>query len=113
MMGRLLGYRSPIYGRRTAQLKVKPLGFFQARDFLPGYTLEEFVKAYGILGGTPAYLLRFDDSVSIEENLKRYFQPDSFLYGDARFILREELDEPRNYFAIMEAVARGRQRSER
>ena len=28
MMEKLLGYKSPIYGRRTAQLKVSPLGFF-------------------------------------------------------------------------------------
>lgn len=108
MMEKLLGYKSPIYGRRTAQLKVSPLGFFEARAFLPGYPLEEFVKAYGILGGTPAYLLEFDDSMGIEENLKAYFRPDSFLYGDARFVLMEELDEPRNYFAVMEAIARGK-----
>ncbi|QDA31398.1 ATP-binding protein [Thermococcus indicus] len=108
MMERLLGYKSPIYGRRTAQLRVNPLGFFGARAFLPRYSIEEFVRAYGILGGTPAYLLEFDDSKSIEENLKSYFQPDSFLYGDARFVLMEELDEPRNYFAIMESIARGK-----
>jgi len=108
MMEKLLGYKSPIYGRRTAQLKVSPLGFFEARAFLPGYSLEEFVRAYGILGGTPAYLLEFDDSKSIKENLRAYFRPDSFLYGDARFVLMEELDEPRNYFAVMEAVAGGK-----
>ncbi|USS41610.1 ATP-binding protein [Thermococcus aggregans] len=108
MMERLLGYKSPIYGRRTAQLKVSPLDFFEARDFLRGYSLENFVKAYGILGGTPAYLLEFNDSKSIEENLLDYFRPDSFLYGDARFVLMEELEEPRNYFAVMEAIARGK-----
>ncbi|WP_456326528.1 ATP-binding protein [Palaeococcus sp. (in: euryarchaeotes)] len=108
MMEKLLGYRSPLYGRRTAQMKLKPLGFFDARAFLPGYSTEEFVMAYGILGGTPAYLLEFDDSKGIVENLRGYFRPDSFLYGDALFVLREELEEPRNYFAIMEAIARGK-----
>jgi len=108
MMEKLLGYKSPIYGRRTAQLRVSPLGFFEAREFLPRYSVEDFVKAYGILGGTPAYLLEFDDSKGIEGNLRNYFRPDSFLYSDARFVLREELEEPRNYFAIMEAVARGK-----
>uniref|UniRef100_A0A7C3YEN2 ATP-binding protein n=1 Tax=Geoglobus ahangari TaxID=113653 RepID=A0A7C3YEN2_9EURY len=108
MMEKLLGYRSPIYGRRTGQLKLHPLDFFDARGFLPKYSMEEFVKAYSILGGTPAYLLEFSDDSSLEENLKNYFKPDSFLYSDAYFILREELDEPRNYFAIMEAIARGK-----
>ncbi|BAA30074.1 496aa long hypothetical protein [Pyrococcus horikoshii OT3] len=107
MTERLLGYKSPLYGRRTAQLKLKPLDFFNAREFLPKYSLEDFVRVYGILGGTPAYLLEFSDEKSLEENLKSYFRVDSLLYGDALFILREELDEPRNYFAIMEAIARG------
>ncbi|WP_457754177.1 ATP-binding protein [Thermococcus sp.] len=108
MMEKLLGYKSPLYGRRTAQMKLKPLNFFSAKEFFPQYSLEEFVKVYGILGGTPAYLLEFDDEKSIEENLLDYFRADSFLYGDALFILREELEEPRNYFAIMEAIARGK-----
>ncbi|NJF24874.1 ATP-binding protein [Thermococcus sp. Bubb.Bath] len=108
MMERLLGYKSPLYGRRTAQLKLKPLDFFSAREFLPRYSPEDFVRVYGILGGTPAYLLEFSDEKSLEENFKGYFRVDSFLYGDALFVLREELDEPRNYFAIMEAIARGK-----
>ncbi|MFA4662248.1 ATP-binding protein [Pyrococcus kukulkanii] len=108
MMERLLGYKNPLYGRRTGQMKITSLDFFNARKFLPRYSIEDFVKAYGILGGTPAYLLQFDDRVSIEENLRRYFRPDSFLYGDAMFIFREEVNEPRNYFAIMEAIARGK-----
>ncbi len=107
MMERLLGYRSPIYGRRTGQLKLHPLDFFDSKSFLPKYPLEEFVKVYSILGGTPAYLLEFSDERSLEENLRDYFRPDSFLYSDALFILREELEEPRNYFAIMEAIAKG------
>ncbi|ALM74713.1 ATP-binding protein [Thermococcus barophilus] len=108
MVEKLLGYKSPLYGRRTAQMKLKPLNFFSAKEFFPRYSLEEFVKVYGILGGTPAYLLEFNDEKSIEENLRDYFRADSFLYGDALFILREELEEPRNYFAIMEAIARGK-----
>ncbi len=108
MMERLLGYKSPIYGRRTAQLRLKPLGFFQIRDFLPRYSWEDLVKVYGILGGNPAYLLEFDDRLSVEQNLLRYFRVDSILYQDALFILREELEDPRNYFAIIEAIARGR-----
>ena len=108
MMEKLLGYKSPLYGRRTAQIKLKPMDFFSAREFLPRYSLEDFVKVYGILGGTPAYLLEFDDKKSIQENLRNYFVSGSFLYQDAIFVIREELDEPRNYFAIMEAIARGK-----
>jgi len=108
MMEKLLGYKSPIYGRRTAQLRLKPLGFFHIRDFFPKYDWENLIKVYGILGGNPAYLLEFDDRLSIKQNLLRYFRLDSILYQDALFILREELEDPRNYFAIIEAIAKGR-----
>ena len=108
MMEKLLGYKSPIYGRRTAQLRLKPLGFLQIGDFFPKYDWEDLVKVYGMLGGNPAYLLEFDDGLSIEQNLLRYFRIDSILYQDALFILREELEDPRNYFAIIEAIAKGK-----
>lgn len=108
MMEKLLGYKSPIYGRRTAQLRLKPLGFFQIRDFFPKYDWENLIKVYGVLGGSPAYLLEFDDRLSIEQNLMKYFRVDSILYQDALFILREELEDPRNYFAIIEAIAKGK-----
>lgn len=108
MMEKLLGYKSPIYGRRTAQLNLKPVDFFSTKYFLMGYSTEDLVRSYGILGGTPAYLLEFNDKISIEENLLHYFKNSSFLYQDAFFVLREELDEPRNYFAIMEVVAKGK-----
>jgi len=108
MMEKLLGYKSPIYGRRTAQINLKPIDFFNAREFLPRYSLEDFIKAYGILGGSPAHLLEFDDNKTIKENLLEYLRSDSLLYQDAFFVLREELEEPRNYFAMMEAVAAGK-----
>ncbi len=109
MMEKLLGYKSPIYGRRTGQLKMTPLDFFNARKFFPRTPIEDFVRAYSILGGTPAYLLEFEEGLTLEENLtENYFRQDSLLYGDAEFILREELDRPRLYFAILEAIARGR-----
>jgi len=76
MMEKLLDYSSPVYGRRTGQLKLHPLDFSDARGFLPKYSMEEFVKVYSILGGTPAYLLEFSDDKSLEENLKNYFKPD-------------------------------------
>ena len=108
MMEKLLGYKNPLYGRRTAQLDLKPMDFFSAKSFLPRYSVRDFVRVYGAVGGTPTYLLEFSDKLDFRKNLLNYFKRNSFLYQDALFVLREELDEPRNYFAIMEAVARGK-----
>ncbi len=109
MMERISGYGSPLYGRRTGQILLRPLRFHQIGGFFPRYRWDDLVRVYGILGGTPAYLREFSDGLSPLGNLReRYLRPDSLLYMDAPFILREELPDPRNYFAIMEAVARGR-----
>ena len=34
----------------------------------------------------------------------------SFLYDEVRFVLQQELREPRNYFAILQAIAAGKTR---
>lgn len=100
-----LGYKSPIYGRRTGQVLLEPLGFFEAQKFFPKFSLEEKIQAFAILGGTPAYLEQFEDNLSLFENLEKHLLPkDSFLYKDAQFILREELSEPQFYFSILKAL---------
>ncbi len=57
MMESLLGYKSPLYGRRTEQMLINPLPFRDACQFFPKkLSKEQKVVFYGVLGGTPAYL---------------------------------------------------------
>lgn len=110
MMESILGYKSPLYGRRTEQFLIEPLDFANAVEFFPeNMQNEKKVEFYSILGGTPAYLMEFDYRESIEQNLlKNLLQKNKFLYQDVIFVLREELEEPRNYFAILRAIAKGK-----
>ena len=110
MMEESLGYKSPLYGRRTEQMLLEPLGFSQASEFFPeGMAIGRKIEFYAVLGGTPAYLLEFDYARALEHNLlANCLQKTKFLYQDALFVLREELSEPRNYFAILRAVSQGR-----
>lgn len=111
MMEELLGYKSPIYGRRTEQMLLKPLNFFQTREFFPSRETEDIVEIYSILGGTPGYLLEFDREKSLEENIKeKMLRKQSFLHQDVPFVLREELREPRNYFSILHSISKGNTR---
>ncbi|MBI2548533.1 ATP-binding protein [Candidatus Woesearchaeota archaeon] len=113
MMERVVGYKSPIYGRRTEQMLIEPLKFKDATAFIPGsLSMNNKIAYYAIVGGTPAYLLEFDYNRSLEQNLlENYLQKTKFLYHDALFVLREELNEPRNYFAILRAISRGKNTS--
>ena len=105
----VLGYRSPLYGRRTGQWRLTDIPFFHIEEFLSGYTVEDLVKVYGVVGGIPAYLLQFNPDKSFDENVvENVLSKGAFLYEEAEVLLREELREPANYFAILQAVASGR-----
>src|SRR3989338_6956924 len=109
MMEELLGKKSPIYGRRTEQILLEPLKFHDACLFFPkSMSFKEKVINYSILGGMPAYLLEFDFRKSLRENLiENVLRKNKFLYEDILFTLREELNEPRNYFSILYSIAKG------
>ncbi len=102
----VLGGRSPLYGRRTGQLLLKPLAFSSILKFVGN--AESAVYAYAVFGGTPAYIIGYDRSKSIFENIRKLvLRQDSFMYKDVEFLLREELREPRYYFAILSSIAKG------
>ena len=107
----VLGHKSPLYGRRTGQLLVHPLQLRTLKDFFPGYSPEERITAYAILGGVPAYLIQFSDKLSIRQNIERQIlKPTAFLHDEVRFILMEELRDPKHYLSILQSIAFGNTR---
>jgi AAA+ ATPase superfamily predicted ATPase len=104
----VLGYRSPLYGRRTGSWRVEPLSFRDARSFIPRYGFEDAVRVWAAAGGVPMYLRLFDDGLEFEENLKKaVFTKGSLLYDEGYFLLREELREPSTYLALLKYLAAG------
>lgn len=111
MEKQVLGYRAPLYGRRTGQWQLQPLGFGDAVGFFPDYSPEDRVRAYAVLGGIPAYLQQFDPRHPLLRNLEdRLLTPGSYLHEEPRLLLLQELGEPGRYFAILEAIANKRTR---
>ncbi|NJE62464.1 ATP-binding protein [Thermococcus sp. 21S7] len=109
MMERLLGHRSPLYGRRTMQLDVTPLRYWHVPEFLPAYSPENWMRVYGVADGIPLYLNQFDGNSSFWENVERLFlRKESPLYTEAEFLLRQEFREPARYFSILKAIAFGK-----
>ncbi|MGB9812774.1 MAG: ATP-binding protein [Thermovenabulum sp.] len=104
----VLSYKSPLYGRRTAQMVIEPFNFFESRKFFPRYDFEDQVMAYGILGGIPQYLNNFDDTKDIYENIKaKILDKVSYLYEEPKLLLKQEVREPAMYNSIIEAIASG------
>ena len=67
--------------------------------------------AYGIVGGTPQYLMQLNDNFSIEENIKNtHLNPTSFIFEEPNSLLKQEVREPAIYNAVITAIATGSSR---
>lgn len=108
MEDHVLAYKAPLYGRRTAQMKILPFDFEESCAYFQKFSPEDMALIYGIVGGTPQYLLQMDEQISVEENIKNTFlNPSSSIYEEPENLLKQEVREPALYNAIITAVASG------
>ena len=108
MEDQVLAYKAPLYGRRTAQLKIEPFDFFKSSLFFNNFSNEDKALAYGIIGGTPQYLIQINDKLSIEQNIKEiYLNQSSAIFEETENLLKQEVREPAIYTAIITAIATG------
>ncbi len=108
MEDNVLAYKAPLYGRKTAQIKLLPFSFWETCRYFTGFSAEDKALIYGIVGGTPQYLLQMNDSLSVAENIKNTFlNPTSSLYEESENLLKQEVREPSLYNAIITAIANG------
>jgi len=104
----VLGEKSPLYGRRTGQILLKPFSYREAAEFHAGLSLAQKAMTYFICGGIPLYLRYFDPHRSILQNIEQALLNElAPLYREPDFLLREELREVENYYMILMALAEG------
>ena len=112
MENQVMGYQSPLYGRRTAQFRILPFEYKQAANYL-GDRFSNTDKAvlYGITGGVPLYLSLIDNEISVADNIKlNFFKPSGFLFEEPGNLIKQECREPAQYNAIIKAIAGGASR---
>ena len=108
MEDHVLAYKAPLYGRRTAQLKIRPFDFFESCRYFKRFSIFDKALAYGMVGGTPQYLSQIDDRLSIEDNIKNtYLNPASSFFEEPTNLLKQEVREPAIYNAVITAIASG------
>lgn len=111
MEDHVLAYKAPLYGRRTAQMKLVPFDFEETCHYFQHFSEEDKALIYGIVGGTPQYLLQMNDELTIEDNIKEtYLNPTSALFEEPENLLKQEVREPALYNAIITAIATGASR---
>lgn len=111
MEEQVLGFKSPLFGRRTSQLRLDGFDYFDAGQLLGNASKEDIIAYYACLGGTPHYLNQIKLSRSFEENLTDlYFDPHGYLFSEPVMLLQQELREPAMYNTVISAIASGSSR---
>jgi len=108
MESQTLSYSSPLYGRRTGQIKLKQIPFRHYNEFFPDKTAKELIEYYSITGGVPKYIELFYDSKDIYTAIeKNVLSKSSFLYDEPNFLLQREVSDIGSYFSIIKTIAAG------
>lgn len=108
MQNQVLGYESPLYGRRTAQFKIEPLSYKETAVFNPSLSDEQNAWIYGITGGIPHYINKLSVRDSLDEAIiDNVFDRSGYLFEEPENLLKQELREPGIYNSIITAVAEG------
>lgn len=111
MVSQTLSYSSPLYGRRTAQIRLGQIPFKYYHEFYDKtITEDDLITLYSITGGVPLYIKTFSNSEhhGIYENIKNnILNRNSYLYEEPNFLLKHEVDNPKDYFNILKVIADG------
>lgn len=102
-----LSYESPLYGRRTAQIRLTPLTFTDVYAAQP-QPFENAVAQYAVTGGVPKYMEFFLPEEDLMEQIKQVvLSKNGFLYEEPSFLLKDEVQSAVNYFSIICGIANG------
>ena len=108
MTSQVLNYNSPLYGRRTSQIKLKQIDFSYYHEFNEKLSLDEQIMRYAVTGGVPKYINIFQDEEDIYTTIKKnILSTNAFLYAEPEFLLQKEVSEIGSYFSILKTIAAG------
>ncbi|MCD8379554.1 MAG: ATP-binding protein [Lachnospiraceae bacterium] len=104
----VLGYESPLYGRRTAQFKIQALTYREMTVFYPALSFQDQALLYGVTGAIPHYINKLDVKDDLDEAiLDNLLEPSCYLFEEPENLLKQELREPAVYNSVLSAVASG------
>lgn len=108
MLSQTLDYGSPLYGRRTAQIRMGQIPFSCYGEFFPGRGLRDCIERYAVTGGVPKYIELFGDEDDLYDSIdRRVLNRSGYLYDEPHFLLQQEVTEVGSYFSIIRAIAAG------
>ena len=108
MENQLVNYKSPLYGRRTAQIKLRPLDYYDSAKFLTHWEPSERLYGYAVAGGIPQYLLMIGQGVNLKSAImENLLKNTGALFEEPMNLMKQEMREPATYNSIIMAIAEG------
>ncbi|MEI6287772.1 MAG: ATP-binding protein [Bacillota bacterium] len=108
MESQTLNYTSPLYGRRTGQIRLKQLAYAEMRPVFADDGAYARILRYSVCGGVPKYAEAFIGRGDLLEQISRdVLDKNGFLYEEPFFLLSKELTSTGNYFSLLKTIAAG------
>lgn len=106
----VVGYGAATYGRRTGSLRLRPFPWSEVGAFVPGWSVEDRIRAWAVFGGVPYYLRELERWDTLPEAIERsILNPDGLLREEPRFLLFQEsrLRDVDTYMSCLRAISSG------
>ena len=108
IMKSLIEHESPLYGRIDLALELKPMDYFDAAKFYPGFSPEDKVRLYSVFGGIPYYNRLIDQASSVRNNIVELVtEPGARLENEIPSYLGAEISKMTNANEVFGALAQG------
>ncbi len=101
----VLDHSSPLYGRRSGQLHLKPLKPFTLDEVIEDE--EKTVQLYSVFGGIPRYFEGIDLEKDFYQIIDSILKPESLFFEEGTFLLGQEFRELGNYNSILKSISQG------
>lgn len=107
-MKSLLSGQNPLFGRVDLTIDLKPMDYYESSLFYAGYSNEDKVRLFSVLGGVPYYNRLVDQNETARENIVRLIaSPGARLENEVSMYLSSEISRITNANEVFEALAKG------
>lgn len=112
MMRRLTtDYGSPLYGRNTGDLMLKPIRF---KDTVQGKEYRRAVEEYAFTGGVPQYMRFVKPQLTVLENIIQLtMDAGAPFFNETSYLLSDEFHDPASYNTYLLTIAEGNRKADR
>ncbi len=104
----ILSRESPLYGRRTEEIRLFPFSAKETAEMLPVWGIQDLAIAHTLTGGIPYYLSFIARHESITEAIHdEFFLPGSSLFTEAELFMKGIYRKTSTYGSILAQLASG------